>query len=60
MMIRHLQMTVEEKGEYIGIREMRKHIGWYTAGMHGSAKLRVNINLASSFDEMRELIENGL
>ena len=60
MMIRHLQMTVEEKGEYIGIREMRKHIGWYTAGMHGSAKLRVQINLASSFDEMRELIENGL
>ena len=57
MMLRHLDMTVAEKGEYIGIREMRKHIGWYTAGMIGSAKLRVNINQAQSLMEMKDLIE---
>ncbi len=56
MMIRHLDMTVEDKGEYIGIREMRKHIGWYTAGMAGSARLRVSINKAESIQEMKELI----
>ncbi len=58
MMLRHLDMTIEEKGEYTGIREMRKHIGWYTAGLPGSAKLRVNINSAESRDRMRELISD--
>ena len=56
MMIRHLDMTVEDKGEYIGVRELRKHIGWYTAGMPGSARLRVSINRAESLEEMKELI----
>lgn len=56
MMLRHLDMTVGEKGEYIGIREMRKHIGWYTSGLEGSAKLRVRINKAETASEMRALI----
>ena len=56
MMLRHLDMTVGEKGEYIGIREMRKHIGWYTSGLEGSAKLRVRINRAETASEMRALI----
>ena len=56
MMLRHLDMTVKEKGEYIGIREMRKHIGWYTSGLEGSAKLRVRINKAETASEMRALI----
>ncbi|MCR5747061.1 MAG: tRNA dihydrouridine synthase DusB [Lachnospiraceae bacterium] len=60
MMLRHLNMTVKEKGEYIGIREMRKHISWYTAGMPGSAKLRVQINRAESLAEMEGLIQNSL
>ena len=58
VMLRHLAMTVEDKGEYTGIREMRKHIGWYTAGMPGSAKLRLRINQAVSMEEMRALIMN--
>ena len=56
MMLRHLDMTVGEKGEYIGIREMRKHIGWYTSGLEGSTKLRVRINKAETASEMRALI----
>ena len=40
MMLRHTRMEIEYKGEYTGIREMRKHISWYTAGYPNSAKLR--------------------
>ncbi|MBQ8955540.1 MAG: tRNA dihydrouridine synthase DusB [Lachnospiraceae bacterium] len=60
LILRHLNMTVAEKGEYIGIREMRKHTGWYTAGMAGSAKLRVRINQAQSLEEMVSLIDQGV
>ncbi len=60
MIMKHLKMTIAEKGEYIGIREMRKHIGWYTAGLPDSAKLRVRINQAESFDEMADLIRLGI
>jgi nifR3 family TIM-barrel protein len=42
--IRHADMQLKYKGEYIGIREMRKHVSWYTTGMPGSAKFRGEIN----------------
>ncbi len=60
MIFKHLEMTVADKGEYIGIREMRKQIGWYTAGLPGSAKLRVRVNQAETLNEMRELVEEAL
>ena len=47
-MLRHARLQIEFKGDYIGIREMRKHVAWYTKGMQGSAKLR---------DEIRALKE---
>ena len=37
MMLRHARMQIEFKGEYVGIREMRKHAAWYTAGYHGAS-----------------------
>lgn len=40
MMLRHARMEIALKGEYTGIREMRKHVAWYTAGIPHSAKLR--------------------
>ncbi len=58
IMIIHLEKIIQEKGEFIGVREMRKHIGWYTAGIAGSAKLRVSINKSDSERVMRELISN--
>ena len=58
MMLRHLHMVVREKGEYIGVREMRKHIGWYTAGIKGAARLRVSVNKAENEEQIRELIRN--
>lgn len=57
MMLRHARMQIEYKGEYIGIREMRKHISWYTAGYPGSAKLRGEINLVNSYEELERLLQ---
>ena len=39
MMLRHARLQLKYKGEFIGIREMRKHVAWYTKGLKGSAKL---------------------
>ena len=41
---RHARMQMEEKGEYTGVREMRKHLSWYTVGYPNSAKYRQMIN----------------
>ena len=49
-------MQIEFKGDYLGIREMRKHVSWYTKGMEGSAKLRDAINRVESYEELEELI----
>lgn len=57
MMKKHLNMQVECKGEYLSVREMRKHIAWYTAGYPNSSALRRDINTAESVDEMIRLIE---
>lgn len=54
-MLRHAQMLLAEKGEYTGIREMRKHAGWYTSGYPNSARLRGRINEVESFEELVEL-----
>ena len=60
MILRHAQMMLEFKGEYIGIREIRKHAAWYTAGYPNSAKLRVAINTVETYDELEELLLSGL
>ena len=55
-MLRHARLQIDFKGEYLGIREMRKHVAWYTKGMKGSAKLRDAINLVESYEELEELL----
>lgn len=54
----HLKLAVQEKGERIAIKEMRKHAAWYTKGFLGSAKLRKKINMAESAEEMIELMND--
>ena len=56
--LRHARMLIEYKGEYIGIREMRKHISWYMKGVKGAAELRGKINKANSYHDMEELLYN--
>ncbi|MDE6663773.1 MAG: tRNA dihydrouridine synthase DusB [Lachnospiraceae bacterium] len=57
MMLEHARLQLECKGEYTGIREMRKHVSWYTAGMPHSAKLRQEINSMENFATLEELIK---
>ena len=54
MIIRHAKMLVDYKGEYTGIREMRKHIAWYTAGLPHSAELR---RMCNQIETMENLID---
>ncbi|GHU63601.1 tRNA-dihydrouridine synthase [Clostridia bacterium] len=54
MIFRHLALESEEKGEYLAVREMRKHFAWYSAGMKNSAQLRQEINQAESLQDFQE------
>lgn len=59
-MLRHAELQMKYKGDYLGIREMRKHIAWYTTGMKNSAKLRDDINRVESFEELKTLLDERL
>ena len=56
MMLRHARLQLEYKGEYSGIREMRKHVAWYTKGIPGAARLREKINAVESLGELENLL----
>ena len=60
MIYRHARLQVKYKGEYLGIREMRKHVSWYTSGLPNSAKLRGEINAVESLEELEKLLEEKL
>lgn len=60
MMLRHAQLQIELKGDYLGIREMRKHVAWYTKGMEGSAKLRDEINRVESYEKLEKLLNERI
>lgn len=60
VILRHGRMLMEYKGEYIGIREMRKHTAWYTAGLPGSARFRGSINEMETYEELQGAIEKLL
>lgn len=56
MILRHARMQIDLKGKFTGIREMRKHVAWYTAGMRHSAALRRETNLVNSYEELERLL----
>lgn len=56
MILRHAKLQIEWKGEYVGIREMRKHVAWYTAGYPGSSRLRNLVNEAVNLDDLVYLL----
>lgn len=58
MILRHAKMQMEFKGEYTGMREIRKHAAWYTAGYKNSAKLRGKINETETYEELKELLSH--
>lgn len=52
VILRHAALQLQVKGEYIGIREMRKHLSWYTAGYPNSSRLRAKINEMETMEEL--------
>lgn len=57
MMLRHARMQIECKGEYVGIREMRKHAAWYTGGYHGASHLRRSLSEVESYEQLESLMQ---
>lgn len=49
---RHLDLLIEQKGEYIGVREARKHIGWYVKGIRNASGIKERVNRAKTREEM--------
>ncbi len=56
MILRHYQMMLDSKPEYIAVREMRKHIGWYSRGIKDAGKFRADINRCCSAKKAKEMI----
>lgn len=60
MILRHAELMVKYKSEYIAIPEMRKHLAWYTAGIPGSARLRAGMNSLKTLDELKSFVNEAL
>lgn len=57
MILRHARMQIEFKGEYLGIREMRKHTAWYMTGYPNASKLRGLVNQVETYAQLENLLE---
>lgn len=58
MILRHARLLAKYKGEYTGIREMRKHVAWYTAGMPHSTQLRRQVNQLEKYEDLEKLLKD--
>ena len=58
MILRHARLQLQYKGEYTGIREMRKHVAWYTAGYPHSAAIRRKVNEIETIGQLEEMLES--
>ena len=58
MILKHARLQLEYKGEYTGMREMRKHVAWYTAGMPHSASVRRQVNEIETYEQLQRLVES--
>lgn len=56
MMLRHAKLQVERKGEFVGIRQMRSHIAWYTSGYPHATALRVKVNQIESYEQLEQVL----
>lgn len=57
IMLRHIKKLCEYKGDYIGMREARKHSGWYIKGIRGAAALRQEIGSLENMDQLKAIAE---
>ena len=56
--LRHARMELLQKGEYTAVREMRKHIAWYTIGYPHSAALRRRVNEIEEFSQLEDTVRS--
>ena len=56
---RHLALMVEAKGEFIGVREMRKHVAWYLKGIRGAAAIRNRVMQATTKEHMERILSEA-
>lgn len=56
IILKHIDLAVKHKGEYVAIREMRKHISWYLKGIAGSAKIKELINQEENLEKVKEIL----
>jgi len=57
MVLRHAKMQIAFKGEFTGMREMRKHAAWYTGGYKHASRLRSLLNEVETYEQLEELLE---
>lgn len=55
VMLKHIETMCEYKGEYVGMREARKHAGWYTKGLKGAAKYRQQLSTVEKMEHLSEI-----
>lgn len=55
VMLKHIETLCEYKGDYVGMREARKHAGWYTKGLHGAANYRRELGTLENMEQLREI-----
>lgn len=60
MIVRHAKLMVEYKPEFMVVLEMRKHVSWYTTGLHNCAALRDEVNHTESLEELFELLDKRM
>ena len=57
IMLEHLELEIAEKGEYVGIREMRKHLCWYLKNLKDSSKIRQLVNTIEDKEELVQVLQ---
>lgn len=57
MILEHAAMQIACKGEYTGMREMRKHVAWYTTGYPHSARIRQQVCEVETIEELRRIMD---
>ncbi|MCP4394085.1 MAG: tRNA dihydrouridine synthase DusB [Alphaproteobacteria bacterium] len=56
ILLEHFDALIEYYGDYTGVRMARKHIAWYSKGLHGSASFRSEINRIEDKDIVRAMV----
>lgn len=57
IMLEHIKLICEFKGEYVGMKEARKHTAWYLKGLHSAARFRKACEELNKFEDVENLVK---